>query len=707
MSDTVRKIYSDKLMHNMCVNTKRDQVLLADHFIEPMTVPQDNYYLFEFMMGKEDRVFEPYYVMHKDCSIYSEAKKKYGKHIIGYRSRLAFINEMLPRFRRIKIVIDSYQVFHHTIPEFTGCSKMSPYVFTVFTQHGVNFFKEKFINSSSFSAFMFDKVLCSNEYEENLFLTRGCFNEKNIIRSGLCRWDYIKPEYGNKTIFMFFTHRRYLGSLEDISTSTYYKTITGIIKRISDDKVLRENGYRLKVALHHSVVDKFGYDMLNNIDIVRDEDIEGLKSTSDILITDYSSMCFEFMLQNKPVLFCRINDMEDCIRYNNRTDLISPYQGKEQYLNNICENIDSVMERLHEYIGNGFTLSNEERSANDEFFYYKNSFRERLYDNLLTLRDAKKDWYHIPADTPIEFSSFSDIQAWGVNPPTRVTRCTTGSETVLAFTADSIKSEIYFDIAAIPNIGELQKIVKLTVFVNEHNAGSFTFTENRTEHISFSVPQSVIGNDGSVRVRIKFGKLLPQNVINPSSSDRKCHGMQLISMMYSDKPIAIKKDDIPILAAGGGLDSAIYDIVAGNMEKAGEKLSFSKDVYVYDASTDISTADLLEMSAFSDNYSYGLLSYCKLLKRMPDESAMEFINKWKHFESYSFQQQMVSRIIYSGEFAENSIRAYNNIYTKAAPAGGAKKPNLFKMALLSIARKQPEPLKILEKKILKAVGIKF
>ncbi len=428
----VKNIYKELVEKALFSSGKRDIILFADHFIEPSAVPQDNFYMFEYMAERNPEGLRPHYIMNEGCSMYPAAKAKYGSRIIGYGKDSLFKLKIFGYLRKTKIVCDSYQVMNHVVPGFTAAAKNSPYIFTIFTQHGITFFKEDFIELKSYSSFMFDRVVVSNDYEKDIFLGRGMFREENIIKNGLCRWDFIKPEYNSKSIFLFFTHRRYLSALGNITDSEYYKAITRLVEALKQNSAVKEGGYKIKIALHHSVLDKFGYDLLKGIETVKEEDIEQVKSQADILITDYSSMCFEMWYQHKPVIFLHIHDEEDCRAYGNVTDLAEPYKKTGRYICNISDSIEECIGIFENYAKSGFRFTKREEEIRDFFFYCDGGFRERFYNYLCKLSGEEKHCF-LPIGREIFLKDYSDIFTKKLDFPDEKGRCTIGKKASLSF----------------------------------------------------------------------------------------------------------------------------------------------------------------------------------------------------------------------------------------------------------------------------------
>jgi hypothetical protein len=101
-------------------------------------------------------------------------------------------------------------------------------------------------------------------------------------------------------------------------------------------------------------------------------------------------MCFEFFLQNKPVIFYSLNDAEDCRKRGHAADVVSPYLGKENLLPNIVTDQDELTKLLMHYVNNGFQLSTEEKEKQNLFFYYKSGFCERFRKYLIDHLQEKK-----------------------------------------------------------------------------------------------------------------------------------------------------------------------------------------------------------------------------------------------------------------------------------------------------------------------------
>ncbi len=419
--DKFRILISHMNHHALNTDTERNAVIMCDLILEEDTSPQDEFELFKYMCQRSDCVFDPYYIMNGNSPEYAKIKAKYGDRILPYTkdSHRSFALKLNKLLRRTKFICSGFQVMHALGIGITDAVKKSPYVYSIFTQHGVNFFKDNFISQSAYSSFIFDKIMISNDFEKKLFMERGCYREDDLIRNGLFRWDLLKAEgaKSEKSIFIYFTHRRYLKGMENVQDSVYVKTIAGLLKNEHFNRLIKEHGYTLKVALHHTVLSVCGKELLDGVQILEDAEIAAAKRNAAILITDYSSMCFEMWFQHKPVIFLNVPDGETCEQYGHKTDLPYPYAGKENYIWGVVNNGDECAEKLESYINSDFEFTAHDKEKRDFFFYYNKNFCERFYEYLATARNDVKDMYRIGFDEKISFSRHSDIYTEGIHFP--------------------------------------------------------------------------------------------------------------------------------------------------------------------------------------------------------------------------------------------------------------------------------------------------
>lgn len=526
----------------MQLDTKRNKIICLDHIFEAATSPQDEFELFKYIYENGRDTFEPYYIINEKCLAYNEIKARYGDNIIPfseYRIK-EFALTLRELFKTVKFICEGFQALHALHIGITEAVKRSPYVYYIFTQHGITFFKDDYICQNSYSSFIFDKLMISNDFERDIFVNRGCYEEKNLIKNGLFRWDKLSADNAKseKSIFIYFTHRRYLANIEEdeIKNTVYFRTILGLLENPRFKKFVKDNGYTLKVALHHSILSICGSEMLNGMEILDDDHIADAKKTSAILITDYSSMCFEMWFQHKPSIFLHIPDGDDCLEYGHITDLADPYLTKKDYIFNIVETVDDCIDKLMDYHNTDFKLKPDEKAKRDTFFYYNGDFRKRFYEYLSDMKNSVKKLYQMPINTTISFAKFPEFEFFGVEFPTAEGRWVVRKKSFIRFFVPKCDSDLSFQLYFEPLLLGKQDKIPAKITANGCEVFNSVITQNKKEHITFDISKEKIGEDGKIEIRFRFSNLYPHIEIDPNVVyDSRLLPIRLIDMDIYEK----------------------------------------------------------------------------------------------------------------------------------------------------------------------------
>ena len=175
-----------------------------------------------------------------------------------------------------------------------------------------------------------------------------------------------KNKIKNRSIFFFFTWREWKENInEEAKLSSQY--FQKIIELMNDEILinsLKNNGITLYFCLHHMFnIYKDGLDFRNsNIRFINQTDIFRTIQNSYLLVTDFSSIIFEFIYQNKPfVMF--IPDSEDPnigkLYSQDYFQLIKDLkQGKIDFMNKYFT-INQTVFRIIDYINNDFNIETD------------------------------------------------------------------------------------------------------------------------------------------------------------------------------------------------------------------------------------------------------------------------------------------------------------------------------------------------------------
>lgn len=533
-STVFRKLIANMTRKALMKNRERDKIILSDFIMEADTSPQDEFELFKFIYNKKDSEFTPYYIMNEDSPCYPEIRAQYGENIIPYshRNRIKFSFGLVKLFKTTKYICSGFKVMQSLNMGITEAAKESPYVYSVFTQHGVTFFKDEFITPATYSPFFFDKIMISNDFEKEIFKNRSYCEDKHLFENGLFRWDLLSSEKqkSEKSIFIYFTHRRYLKDIDDVQNSVYVETIAGLLKDPRFIELVAKHGYTLKVALHHTVLSVCGSNILEGVHILEDAEIADAKRDSAILITDYSSMCFEMWFQHKPVIFLNVPDGEDCIEYGHSTDLPAPYLGKEDYIFNVVDTIDDCINMLSDYFDSDFEFSASDKEKRDKFFYYNSDFCQRFYDFIVASKNEKKVLHQMALNQYIQFSTYSDIHTKGITFPDRNGRWITEKKAEIGFHIPHTDKDIAIKLRGSAYLRYKQYEVKLKFYVNGHYMQSAKLSSRKGRGFLFVIPNSWFRGKDYINIEIRVSHVYRRKYLKVKGEDMRYLSFRLTSM---------------------------------------------------------------------------------------------------------------------------------------------------------------------------------
>lgn len=360
---------------------RRQKWILVDNYFNNNSDLNDNLCLFEFIL--QNKTKQVYYVISKEHILYKELKQKYPKNIIVINKKfLSFI--FIWHLLQTKYILDSFQVFSSKLR--LGSIFCNSKIHYIYTQHGVNFFKKYFLeNTDGLSDENFNAIVFSNLYEKSYFKTICSYPENKQLLLGLARWDSVLPieQCDEKIVLVYFTFRRYL--IQDQKVIEY-KIFKEWYYLLNDDifiNYMKKNNIKIYFALHHEMekVSDGRFDILNPISQSK---LSEIKNKASLLITDYSSMAFDFMVKDKPVLFYRIDQDELCLDEESREN--SKYAEE---LNDLVYNVfydkKDVINKCMYYFKNNFILEDEFKAKNRYFFTRRENFRENIYNAISSL----------------------------------------------------------------------------------------------------------------------------------------------------------------------------------------------------------------------------------------------------------------------------------------------------------------------------------
>lgn len=155
-----------------------------------------------------------------------------------------------------------------------------------------------------------DILVCSAVPEYESMVKNYGHPDGVVQRLGLCRYDRLmSPHDEKRCILVMPTWRYFLRELpeEEFAKSEYYRQFYSLINNEKLNRAMEEHDYTLTLYLHYELR---RYSKLFKTDNPRIEiaalgtaDVQDLLMESSFLVTDYSSVYFDFAYMGKPFLY--------------------------------------------------------------------------------------------------------------------------------------------------------------------------------------------------------------------------------------------------------------------------------------------------------------------------------------------------------------------------------------------------------------------
>lgn len=256
----------------------------------------------------------------------------------------------------------------------------------VFLQHGIT--KDK-ISFGYYNVSRADLFVCTAKPEYDFCSKEFGYPNGNVKLLGFARFDGLKDlSNQKKQILLMPTWRSWLANIEDkdFVKSEYYNTYQNLITNKNLISILENNNLNL-VFFPHSDMQKF-ISLFNvkskNIIIAnsKDYDVQKLLNDSKLLITDYSSVAFDFAYLNKPVFYYHF----DYEKYRKGQHPEGYYSYKKDGFGPILFSEESLLNKIELCIDNEYKNDDiYQKRVNDFFDIRDKNNCNRIYNAIKEL----------------------------------------------------------------------------------------------------------------------------------------------------------------------------------------------------------------------------------------------------------------------------------------------------------------------------------
>lgn len=202
--------------------------------------------------------------------------------------------------------------------------------------------------------------------------------------TGLCRYDNLNNVKNKRQILVMPTWRMYINKQEFTETE-YFKHWSGLLTSRELESYLLCNNYQLVFYPHYDVqkhIDAFiKLRLIKNV-IIADfnYDVQTLLNESVLLITDYSSVYFDFAYMEKPVILFQFDESEFRLNHYQKGYFDEQSIGVKVY------DMDTLLRQLQIYTDNGMKQADCHREFVESFFELADSRNcDRTFNSIITL----------------------------------------------------------------------------------------------------------------------------------------------------------------------------------------------------------------------------------------------------------------------------------------------------------------------------------
>lgn len=217
----------------------------------------------------------------------------------------------------------------------------------------------------------------ANELKQNKYF----YNDKSILTTGFPRYDLLSSNSRDIITFMPTWRNNLSGpinergehtAIPDFDRSNYYRQIVDILTSKKLDALLCSNNLHFNFIMHAGIeeyADCFTKFNTDRVHIVKGSNYSYRKafSESKLLITDYSSVAFDFAYLKKPVIYYQFDEQEFFTKHYRR----GYFDYRKNGFGEVATTARQVVSLLESYANNNFLLKQKYSRRIDETFHYR------------------------------------------------------------------------------------------------------------------------------------------------------------------------------------------------------------------------------------------------------------------------------------------------------------------------------------------------
>jgi CDP-glycerol glycerophosphotransferase len=292
--------------------------------------------IFEHMLANHPEI-DSYWVIRKDCFLGRQTSRK-----IPDESRVVFKESF--RANLLALIADAYIYSHGRYDITDYAPSETPLVLNIMLDHGFTALKRTTMTrlpsgkAVAEAAIALDLIAASSAREAEIHNREWGIPREKIAITGLPRHDRLyalakKAQEKRGSILFMPTWREWNSRSISLSRTGFFRQIEEFLVESTLAGYLDRRGIRIQFYVHMWMREffeefrkRFSLQAVEVLD--QETDLQEVLVNSSLLVTDYSSICWDFLLLDKPVLFYQF-DRDEYIQHtgsyiNLEKDLFGP-----------------------------------------------------------------------------------------------------------------------------------------------------------------------------------------------------------------------------------------------------------------------------------------------------------------------------------------------------------------------------------------------
>lgn len=342
---------------------------------------RDNgFHFFKYIKANHPEI-KAYYIITPD-SVDRHRLDEYGDSVVDYLSYRS-----CKLFWQAKYLVSTHLRAGHT---------PMPYALSSWFNRTLNIYKGKIVANIKhgitkdylprmlYSKTRYNLLVCGASPEARYFQSALGYPADVAQYTGFCRFDRLLEFQTKRQILVMPTYRKYIQE-SDLADSLFVKTYCSLLANSTLAEMLDKNDVNLIFYPHHKFqpfVDQFRHQYSPRI-IIADQahyDVQQLLKESALLITDYSSVFFDFAYMRKPMVFFHF----DYDEYRKKHFQTGYFDYKDSFGPVACEE-KQLLEAINAYVVNDFRMEKQYVDKIDYYFPMRDKHNcDRVFDALVS-----------------------------------------------------------------------------------------------------------------------------------------------------------------------------------------------------------------------------------------------------------------------------------------------------------------------------------